>query len=299
MAVTAEAGRSLYLPKLAELLKVESLSPREKLFQLRLKDGSRLNQPGQFVEVSVLGIGEAPISICSSPTRGDLFEIAVRRMGNVTQALHWLQPGSTVGIRGPFGNGFPVSELVGGDLLFVAGGIGLMPLRSMIQYAMDKRQQFGKVTLLYGCREPAERLFREELQEWRQHSDIEPPESIDRCPQDVAWEGNVGLITTLFPRVNIDPRNTIALVVGPPVMYRYVVAECLKKGIAKYNILLSLERRMKCGMGFCGHCQNHANIQYDLEALVPRYLDKGEDRVRLLCEMLVRAYDPCVSCSTH
>ena len=256
ISVSTEPEKSLYVPKLAEVLKVEPLAEKEKLFQLRLKDGSRLNhKPGQFVEVSVLGIGEAPISISSSPTRDDRFELVVRTVGNVTRALHRLQPKDMVGIRGPFGNGYPVSELLGRSLLFVAGGIGLCPLRSMIQYAVDNREQFGRIIILYGCRQPAEQLFRGELDKWRQRQDIDILESVDRCPVDVAWSGSVGVITTLFPRVNIDPKHTTALVVGPPVMYRYVIAECLKKGIAKNQILLSLERRMKCGMGFCGHCQ--------------------------------------------
>lgn len=256
MAVNTDSNRSPYVPELAEILKVKTLSEKEKLFQLQLKNGTRLNhQPGQFVEVSVLGIGEAPIAISSSPTRDDSFELGVRMVGNVTGALHRMEPGDTVGIRGPFGNGFPVSQLLGQDLLFVAGGIGLCPLRSMIQYAIDKREQFGRIVLLYGCRQPAEQLFRGELGEWRQRQDIEILESVDRCAVGVAWEGSVGVITTLFPYLEIDPEKTTALVVGPPMMYRYVVGECLKKGIAKDRILISLERHMKCGMGFCGHCQ--------------------------------------------
>ena len=265
MALSEDPGGSLYLPKLAELLKVEPLSAKERLFQLRLRDGSRLDhKPGQFVEVSVFGIGEAPMSISSSPTRGDLFELGVRAVGNLTRALHRLQPGDIVGIRGPFGNGFPVSELLRRDLLLVAGGIGLCPLRSMIQYAIDKREQFGRIILLYGCRQPAEQLFREELRQWRQRPDIEILESADRYPKDVAWEGSLGAITTLFPQLDIDPAKTTALVVGPPVMYRFVVAECLGKGMAKDRILLSLERRMKCGIGLCGHCQiNNAYVCLD------------------------------------
>lgn len=271
MAVSTESMKSLYLPKLAEVLKVEPLSEKEKLFQLRMKDGSRLShKPGQFVEVSVLGVGEAPISVSSSPTRDSSFELGIRAVGNVTRALHRLQPGDTLGIRGPFGNGFPVSELLGQDLLFVAGGIGLCPLRSMVQYAIDKRGQFGKITLLYGCRQPAEQLFQGEIAEWRRRQDIEIMESVDRCPLNVSWGGSVGVITTLFPRVDIEPNNTTALVVGPPVMYRYVVAECLKKGIAKDQILLSLERRMKCGMGFCGHCQIN-NVYVCLDGPVFNY----------------------------
>lgn len=256
MAISMKLERSLYLPKLAEVIKAEPLAEKEKLFRLPLRDGNRLDHtPGQFVEVSVLGIGEAPISISSSPTRDESFDLGIRVVGNVTRALHRLQPGDTVGIRGPFGNGFPVSKLRGRNLLFVAGGIGLCPLRSMIQYAIDKREQFGRIILMYGCREPAEKLFRRELVEWRKRQDIEILESVDRCPLDAAWEGNVGVITTLFPQLDVDPSRTTALVVGPPVMYRYVVAECLKKGIRKDQILLSLERRMKCGMGLCGHCQ--------------------------------------------
>ncbi len=271
MAVSTESRESLYLPKLAEVLKVESLSEKEKLFQLRLKDGSRLShKPGQFVEVSVLGVGEAPISVSSSPTRDGSFELGIRAVGNVTRALHQLQPGDILGIRGPFGNGFPVSKLLGRELLFVAGGIGLCPLRSMIQYAIDQRSQFGKITLLYGCRQPAEQLFKGEPAEWKRGQDIEILESVDRCPVDVSWEGSVGVITTLFPQVDIEPDNTTALVVGPPVMYRYVVAECLKKGIAKEQILLSLERRMKCGMGFCGHCQI-SNVYVCLDGPVFNY----------------------------
>ncbi len=278
MASSRESIRSPYLPKLAELIKGQTLSSREKLFQLRFKDGSTLgHKPGQFVEVSILGVGEAPISVSSSPTRDDAFELGIRAVGNVTQALHRLKPGEAVGIRGPFGNGFPLPELLGRDLLFVAGGIGLCPLRSMIQYAVDKRDQFGKVSLLYGCRQPAEQLFREELAEWRQRQDIQLLESVDHCPADVAWERHVGVITTLFPQVQVNPDKTTALVVGPPVMYRYVVAECLGKGIAKNQILLSLERRMKCGVGLCGHCQIN-NIYVCLDGPVFSYEELGRLR---------------------
>lgn len=273
MNILGLGEKSLYLPRPAELIEVETLSKKEKLFRLQLEDGSRLDHtPGQFVEVSVFGIGESPISIASSPTRGSTFELGVRLVGNVTQALHRLQAGDTVGIRGPFGNGFPVSELIGQDLLFVAGGIGLCPLRSMVQYAVDRRHQFGRIILLYGCREPAEQLFRQELGEWRRRDDIELLESVDRCPVDIAWEGGVGVITTLFPDIDIRADRTVAMVVGPPVMYRYVVVECLKKGMAKERILLSLERRMKCGMGFCGHCQIN-NVYVCLDGPVFSYAE--------------------------
>ncbi|MFW6115091.1 MAG: FAD/NAD(P)-binding protein [Thermodesulfobacteriota bacterium] len=251
-----EPEQSLFLPSLAEVVRVEPISEKEKLFRLRMIDGHRLNhQPGQFVEVSVLGIGEAPISLSSSPSRDDSFELGIRSVGNVTRAVHRLNPGDTLGIRGPFGNGYPVSRLGTRDLLFVAGGIGIFPLRSMIQYAIDYREMFGVLTLLYGCREPAERIFKDELREWRECGDVQILESVDRCPPHQAWDGNVGVITTLFPQIDLDPERTTALVVGPPIMYRFVAAECLRRGMAENQIFFSLERKMKCGMGLCGHCQ--------------------------------------------
>jgi NAD(P)H-flavin reductase len=230
------------------------LTATEKLFEIRLLDGKELNhKPGQFIELSILGIGEAPISVTSSPTRKGCFELAVRATGSVTNALHRAESGTFVGIRGPFGNGFPLDNLVGRDLLFVAGGIGLFPLRSAINYVLDNRAAYGRVTILFGSRRPSEQLFLEELSAWRANKTIEYHETVDR--DEPGWKGNVGVITTLFPRIQIDPKRTTALVVGPPVMYRFVIAECLKKGLKEEDIIVSLERRMKCGVGKCGHCQ--------------------------------------------
>ena len=278
MTTMGSERQSPYLPESAELLEVQELAEKEKLFRIRFSNGRPLGHtPGQFVEVSIFGIGEAPISIASSPTRDGGFDIVARAVGSLTQCLHRLKPGDTVGIRGPFGNGFPVPRLTGHDLLFVAGGIGLSPLRSMIQYAIDRRQEFGRIVILYGCREPAEQLFREELAKWRQRADIEFKESVDRCPLDVTWGGSVGVITTLFPQIEIDPLRTFALIIGPPVMFRYVVAECLKRGMAEEQILLSLERRMKCGMGFCGHCQIN-NTYVCLEGPVFSYAELSKLR---------------------
>lgn len=247
---------SLYEPKLAEVTFIKQLTEKEKLYRLRLRNGDQLTfSPGQFIEISLFGIGEAPISLASSPTRNGCFELGIRAVGNVTRALTRLNVGAVVGVRGPFGNGFPLAKLKGRDLLLVAGGVGLFPLRSMIQYAVDNRNYFGEVFILYGCREPAEQLFQQELRELRQRDDFHLLESVDRCPSDAVWEGNIGVITTLLPQIEINPKLTAALVVGPPVMYRYVVLECIRKGLAEDQIYMSLERRMKCGIGFCGHCQ--------------------------------------------
>jgi len=246
---------SIYLPRLAEIVRTERLTERERLFELKLRDGDELgHQPGQFAQISIFGIGEAPLSISSSPTKRGSFEIGVRAVGNVTNALHRLDKGATVGVRGPFGNGFPLDRLRGQDILIVAGGIGLVPLRSLINYIEDNRQDFGRLLLLFGCRTLHEQLFIHELDRWRASEELEYYESVDRC-EDPSWQGHVGVITSLFPLLKIDPQRTMAVIVGPPVMYRFAIAECKNKGIPDNQILLSLERRMKCGVGKCGHCQ--------------------------------------------
>jgi len=252
--MTDQGISSLYQPTLAEMVKIESLNENTKLFTLYLQDGRDLgHRAGQFVEVSVFGIGEAPISVTSSPTRNGTFELCIREVGDVTRALHRLKPGSKVGIRGPFGNGFPVEKMRGKDLLFVPGGIGLFPLRSVINQVLDERESFGRVIILYGARNPSELLFKDELAQWEARDDVESHVTVDRGDEN--WTGNVGVITTLFPKITVNPRNTVALTVGPPVMYRFVLIELLSKGIQDGNIFLSLERRMKCGLGKCGHCQ--------------------------------------------
>jgi sulfhydrogenase subunit gamma (sulfur reductase) len=254
-AEAPQADEQLFTPELANIVKVEQMTALEKVFTLQLPDGRPLgNRPGQFVEVSVLGVGEAPISISSSPSRSTkTFELCVRRVGDVTAALHSLRAGDKVGIRGPFGHGFPIESFRGKDMLFAPGGLGLAPLRSLINQVLDERALFGRVIILYGARNPGELLFKDELQRWAERADVELLLTVDRG--DETWSGNVGVITTLFKFVSVYPRNTVAVTCGPPVMYRFVLMELLGMGISEGNIYLSLERRMKCGIGKCGHCQ--------------------------------------------
>ena len=246
---------SIYTPEMARLLNVEQIGPLEKLFTVELPDGRSMgHEPGQFAMVSVLGVGEAPFVITSSPSRSNgTFELCVRRVGDVTSALHRLQPGGMLGFRGPLGNGFPIEKMRGKDLLFAPGGIGLPPLRSLINQVLDERGSFGRVIVLYGAKRPEELLFRDELDEWVGRDDIECHITVDRG--DETWDGHVGVITTLFPSISVNPRNTVAVTCGPPIMYRFVLMEMLGKGIPETQIYLSLERRMKCGVGKCGHCQ--------------------------------------------
>jgi sulfhydrogenase subunit gamma (sulfur reductase) len=255
MVQTNAREASVYLPEAARLLKVEQMTELEKLLTLQLPDGRSLgNEPGQFVEVSVFGIGEAPISVTSSPSRSNsTFELCVRRVGDLTGALHRLEPGEVVGVRGPFGHGFPIEKMKGKDMLFAAGGLGLPPLRSLINQVLDERGAFGRVIILYGTKHPSEILFKDELLEWAQRDDVEFHMTVDRA--DGEWRGHVGVVTTLFPKVTVNPHNTVAATCGPPIMYRFVLMELLGKGIPETQIYLSLERRMKCGVGKCGHCQ--------------------------------------------
>jgi len=254
---------SPYIPRWAEVFRIERLTENEKLFEMRLMSGEPLCQkPGQFVELSLMGIGEAPISISSAPRDNNSFELAVRRAGNLTTAVHNLKLGDKVGIRGPFGKHFPIEAAKRKNILFVAGGIGLVPLRSFIHFVLEHRSEYGEVTILFGARNPSERLFLNELEQWRLRKDIKYLDTVDRA--DSNWKGNVGVITTLFPKIDIDPRKTFCITVGPPVMYRFVILEAKALGIPDRQIFLSLERRMKCGLGKCGHCQiNHLYVCQD------------------------------------
>jgi sulfhydrogenase subunit gamma (sulfur reductase) len=265
------SGVSPYLPRWARISRIEDLTQSEKLFEIQLESGEPLgHRPGQFVELSVIGIGEAPISVSSAPGQNGSFELAIRKVGNLTNAVHSLKVGDKVGVRGPFGTFFPTEETKGKDILFVAGGIGLVPLRSFINYVLARRDDYGEVTVLFGARNPSERLFLDELDQWNVRDDVRYLDTVDRG--DSTWTGNVGVITTLFPKIHIDPSRTYCVVVGPPIMYRFVILEAKAKGIPDSQIFLSLERRMKCGVGKCGHCQiNHVYVCQD--GPVFRYTD--------------------------
>lgn len=248
-----------YMPREATIRRIEKLTEFEKLFEIELEDTEIFSfQPGQFVEVSILGVGEAPISISSPPSNDNSFELVVRRVGNVTNKLHALKIGDKIGIRGPFGRGFDIKNLEGKNLIFVAGGIGIVPMRSLISFILDdsNRDKYGIVTILYGSKTPKDILFIDEIREWEKKRDVTVKLTVDTCPEGICWDGCIGLVTSLFPEVKWqDIENTIAVVIGPPVMYKFVI-KCLDTiGVREKNIYVSLERRMKCGIGKCGHCQ--------------------------------------------
>lgn len=251
---TLKLKDSEYKIKKARILRARKITKLEKMFNIELQERENLgHEPGQFVVVSLLGVGEAPFSVSSSPVKTDSFDLVVRNVGKLTNAMHQLEAGDEVGIRGPFGKGFPVNILEGSDLLFIAGGIGLVPLRSLINYAIDNRRDFGKISILLGFGCPEDMLFKDELDEWTKRMDVNFECTVDRADPD--WKGNIGLITSLIPGISLDPERTFALVVGPPVMYKFVIDKLLEKEIPERQILVSLERHMKCGLGKCGHCQ--------------------------------------------
>lgn len=244
----------LYVPTLAEIVSTRQLTELEKFFEIRLLEpGPFPFEPGQFILLSVLGVGEAPVTLASSPLKKDGVEVCVRRVGSLTNALHGLQEGATIGLRGPFGKGFPIEALKGKDLLFVAGGIGIIPLRSLIHYVLERRKDFGQLSILYGAKTPKEFLFTDELTAWGQRGDVRLMLTVDK--PDETWEGDAGVITRLIPPLELRPKETYAVIVGPPVMYKFVLMELYQKALPESQILMSLERRMRCGVGKCGHCQ--------------------------------------------
>lgn len=246
---------SPYEPRTGRIVDMKQFTDSEKYYRFTFDDGKGIEYAaGQFMEVSLFGVGEAPISICSAPGKREDLEMCVRAVGDVTNALHGLDVGDAVGLRGPFGNGFDMDSVAGKDILFVAGGLGLAPCRSFIQAALNESEKFGKISILYGARTPQDLLYPEDLKVWNKRSDCDFFVTVDRG--DESWTGNTGVITTLFRKVGkVDPANTVAFIIGPPIMFKFAVLEVLAMGLRKPNIYCSLERRMKCGLGKCGHCQ--------------------------------------------
>ena len=215
-------------------------------------------KPGQFNMLYAFGHGEAAISISSDPAKNTSITHTIHRVGHVTTALSALKKGDVVGVRGPFGSSWPVDEAKGKDVIFVVGGIGLAPLRPALYHIFRNRKNYERVILLYGSRTALDILYRIELDEWVKKHKIDVQITVDRS--DTSWRGNVGVVTNLFNYVELDARQTLAMVCGPEIMMKYSIDELKKIGIPNHNIYLSMERNMKCAVGFCGHCQYGANF---------------------------------------
>lgn len=210
-------------------------------------------RPGQFDMLYALGVGEVPISTSGDPVQHGHLTHTIRAVGAVTERLCAAEPGSIVGVRGPFGTTWPLDEAAGADLVIVAGGIGLAPLRPVVLDVLARRGAFGSVSVLVGARTPADLLFRDDLEQWRSRFDLDVDVTVDVA--DPEWRGRVGVVTTLLPRAAFDPERTRAFVCGPEIMMTYAARALRDRGVPRERIWVSLERNMHCGLGHCGHCQ--------------------------------------------
>jgi NAD(P)H-flavin reductase len=248
---------NLQLPKEAVVLATKPHPPDTKAFQLRLKkDGERLDfRSGQFNMVGLPGFGEAPFTFSSPPQADGRFEHMIRAVGRLSKRLMRVEAGETLHVRGPFGTAWPLQEVRGRDLLVVAGGVGMIPLRPFIHEVFQRRQDYGKVVILFGARTPIELIYHEEFDTWRSQPDTFLHLTVDDVPPGETWEGHTGVVTGLFPEMEIEPDNAAVLTCGPEIMMRFVARGLLLRRFSSSRIYVSLERRMKCGTGHCGHCQ--------------------------------------------
>ena len=210
--------------------------------------------PGQFNMLYVFGAGEVPISMSGDPAKSGAMTHTVRDVGAVTKAMGRLKRGDAIGVRGPFGANWPVEDAGGKDVVIVAGGIGLAPLRPVIYHILARREEYGRVALLYGARAPGDILYQSELEKWRGRFDLQVEVTVDNVPVGQNWRGHIGVVTTLVGGADFDPARTVAMICGPEVMMRFTVIELQKRGVSEEGIFISMERNMKCAVGFCGHC---------------------------------------------
>lgn len=246
-------------PMLPELYRVQRrLNDTHDTFSLALEAQDGVAAPrfaaGQFNMLYVFGVGEVPISISGDPTPPQQTLVhTTRAVGAVTRAMRAIKPGEMLGVRGPFGTHWPVEACVGKDIVLVAGGIGLAPLRPVLYQLLAERQLYGHIVLLYGARTPADILYRRQLTQWRARFDVSVEITVDQAVN--TWRGHVGVVTKLIPNALFDPFDTVAMICGPEVMMRFTIAALLKRGLEADHIFVSMERNMKCAIGFCGHCQ--------------------------------------------
>jgi sulfite reductase subunit B len=244
-----------YLPRKAVIEAVVDDTADTKIFTLRLIDkaGVALRyKPGQFLMLSLAGFGEAPFTFASSPSRDNGFQVSVRKVGTLTNALHKLKEKDIVGVRGPYGNTFPLDKIKNKDMLFVAGGCGIAPLRSLVQYVFKNRKDYGRVEIVYGCRTPKDIFYKEEIKSWQNYPNTSVYLTVDE--PDESWGGVCGVVCVLLPKIKVNHKTAMVFLCGPSVMIKFAIKDVLRLGFKEQNIYASLERYMKCGIGKCGHC---------------------------------------------
>jgi NAD(P)H-flavin reductase len=243
-------------PYMGRLVEIQDLAPEIKFFKVEIQNGSsealQTYRPGQFAFVSAFGVGEAPFGIAGTPQRGESLEFAVQRHGAVTTEMHEMGKGDILGIRGPLGNWFPMDDFKGKDLLVLGGGIGGAPLRPVIQTILDNRSDYGHLTIIWAARNPSLLLFRDEYESWRHAPNTELHLTVDEGNQN--WQGNVGLITDTLGEIAPQPKNSISITCGPPIMIYFVDKMLNELGFLPEQSYVTLEARMHCGVGKCGRC---------------------------------------------
>jgi len=245
--------KSMLAPTPSKIVEVRTETYNVRTYYLEFPKGLTLPKPGQFNLLYVHGVGEVTISVSDIDVEKRVVAHTVRFVGSVTNTFKQLKEGDVIGVRGPYGNGWPLDECLGKDILIVAGGIGLPPLRPVVREVARNRSKYGRLTIVYGARTPKDLMYRYEYLDYESIPDTELHLTVDT--PDEGWKGNVGVVTKLIPPLKLDIDNTVAFVCGPEVMMRFTVKELLKKGLKTNQIYLSLERRMRCGVGLCGHCQ--------------------------------------------
>ena len=254
---------NIYKPDLAKIIDITQETPDIKTFKLKFKEDSVKNnfsfRAGQFAEYSVFGVGECTFCIASSPTRQEYLECSFKIAGKVTNALRKLNVGDTIGLRGPYGNYFPLEEMKGKNIVFIAGGIGLAPVRCIIWNVLDLRDQFKDLTIIYGARTVADLAYKQELEEWKSMSGVNTILTVDPGGETSEWKGEIGFVPTIAEKTSPKSENSIAIICGPPVMIKYTFPVMTKLGFNEENIITTLENRMKCGLGKCGRC-NIGNV---------------------------------------
>ncbi|EGJ51189.1 FAD/NAD(P)-binding protein [Desulfocurvibacter africanus] len=247
---------NLYLPEMATIIETVQETPTIKTFRLVLNNEQRMKdfhfEPGQVGQLSVFGTGEATFVINSPPTRKEYLQFSVMRAGEVTARLHSLNAGDQVGVRAPLGNWFPYEDMKGKDIVFIGGGIGMAPLRTLMLFMLDNRADYGNITLLYGARSPVDMAFQYELPEWLGREDLKTTLTIDNPAQ--GWEHRVGLIPNVLLEMEPSAKNSVAITCGPPIMIKFTLQALKKLGYKDEQIITTLEKRMKCGVGICGRC---------------------------------------------
>ena len=245
-----------YMPYLATVVEVIEETPNIKTFRVVLQDAEAMKnftfEPGQVGQLSVFGFGESTFVINSPPTRMDYLQFSVMRTGENTAALHNVVPGDTIGVRGPLGNSFPYESMKGKDIVFIGGGIGMAPLRTLLLFMLDNRKDYGKISLLYGARSPQDMAYSYELPEWLGRDDLDCVLTIDREAE--GWQHKVGLIPNVLLEMAPTPNNCVAITCGPPIMIKFTLQALENLGFAPEQIVTTLEKRMKCGIGICGRC---------------------------------------------